>query len=587
MDNNKFIGFTLIMLLIITYYTLFPPGQVENYNETVDKKEEIELIESEKDEKKIKSENIINSDFSIDKYNPIEEIVSIENENLIIEFTSKGGKILNVYLKKYLNPSKEKVNIYNGLNGDINFIIDDDEKVNLDEIIFDYQKSNNNDKKTLVFTASSKSGKKITLRYEIINDEYLVNSSIILNENFSEASNLNFSWINKLNHQESNFKNEKNQSRINYFSFDDEFDYTSSTSVETEEISINKSLKWISSKQQFFNSSIISENGLLNSNLKSEYIESEDYVKMFRINSQIPIVNNTISFKYFFGPNKYSILENVADGFDNNLYLGWIGVGGFNKYIIVAIFNFLEKITNNYGLIIFLMVILIRIVVTPLTYKSHLSMAKMKVLNPEIKLIREKHDGDMQKSQSEIMELYQKTGVSPLGGCLPILFQLPILVSVFYFLPNAIELRGKSFLWASDLSNYDSILNLPFNIPFYGDHISLFTVLMTVSTILINKANSQMQTIEGPMKTFQYVFPILFLFIFNNFSSGLTYYYFLSNVASYGQIFIFKRFVDEEKIKKEIDFNRKRNLNTKKSSFQIKLEEAMKARQGANNKKNK
>ena len=155
MDNNKFIGFTLIMLLIITYYTLFPPGQVENYNETVDKKEEIELIESEKDEKKIKSENIINSDFSIDKYNPIEEIVSIENENLIIEFTSKGGKILNVYLKKYLNPSKEKVNIYNGLNGDINFIIDDDEKVNLDEIIFVYQKSNNNDKKTLVFTASS------------------------------------------------------------------------------------------------------------------------------------------------------------------------------------------------------------------------------------------------------------------------------------------------------------------------------------------------------------------------------------------------------------------------------------------------
>ena len=233
------------------------------------------------------------------------------------------------------------------------------------------------------------------------------------------------------------------------------------------------------------------------------------------------------------------------------------------------------------------MVFIIRIVVTPLTFKSHLSMAKMKVLNPEIQSIRNKHEGDMQKSQSEIMELYQKTGVSPLGGCLPILFQLPILVSVFYFLPNAIELRGKSFLWATDLSNYDSILSLPFNIPFYGDHISLFTILMTVSTILINKANSQMQTMEGPMKTIQYILPIMFLFIFNNFSSGLTYYYFLSNVASYAQIFIFKRFVDDEKIKKEIEFNRKKSVNSKKSSFQLRIEEAMKAKQNRNKKKNK
>jgi YidC/Oxa1 family membrane protein insertase len=177
------------------------------------------------------------------------------------------------------------------------------------------------------------------------------------------------------------------------------------------------------------------------------------------------------------------------------------------------------------------------------------------------------------------MELYQKTGVSPLGGCLPLLFQLPILVSIFYFIPNSIELRGKSFLWANDLSSYDSILNLPFSIPFYGDHVSLFTLLMTVSTLLINKANSQMQTIEGPMKTIQYIFPFMFLFIFNNFSSGLTYYYFLSNVASYAQIIIFKRFINEEKIKHEININRKKTLNKKKSNFQIRLEEAMKAKQ--------
>ena len=261
-----------------------------------------------------------------------------------------------------------------------------------------------------------------------------------------------------------------------------------------------------------------------------------------------------------------------------------MGVRAFNNYLLIPIFNFLENITNSYGLIILLLVILIRLAVTPLTIKSHLSMAKMKVLNPEVVEIRKKHEGDMQKSQSELMNLYQKTGVSPLGGCLPILFQMPVLIGMVWLLPNMIELRGKSFLWANDLSNYDSILNLPFNIPFYGDHVSLFTILMTVSTILINKANSQMQTMEGPMKTLQYVLPIMFLFIFNNFSSGLTYYYFLSNIASYAQINIFKRFVDEEKIRKEIELNKKRRQNTKKSSFQIRLDEAMKARQ-KNNKK--
>ncbi len=265
--------------------------------------------------------------------------------------------------------------------------------------------------------------------------------------------------------------------------------------------------------------------------------------------------------------------------FDRNVYLGWWGVNSFNKYIIVPIFNFLEKSISNYGLIIFIMVILIRIIITPFTYKSHISMAKMKILTPEINKIREKYPGDMQKSQVEIMELYQKTGVNPLGGCLPILFQLPILISVFYFLPNSVELRNKSFLWAEDLSSYDSILDLPFSIPLYGDHVSLFTLLMTVSTLLINMANTQMQTMQGPMKVMQYVLPFMFLFIFNSFSSGLTYYYFLSNIISYGQIYLFKTLVNEEKLKNEIDFNRKQNLNKNKSKFKLRFEEAMKANQ--------
>ena len=560
------------MLLILTYYTFFPPGQ--NINEPVAEETIVEKVENQEE---INQEEI-NSTRNSYNSSLLEESFIIENDVLKITFNNRGASISDIILKNYTSPNNEYLNLYSRDNGDFNLMISDEENISFNEILFDKKIENRDTKQIITFTASNPDQKKITIIYEIL-EGYIIESKILLNDKFINPSNLQFNWSNNLLHQENNITNEKNQTRINYFTKEEEFDYTSATSTNIEEVEIKEPLKWISFKQQFFSSAIISENEILNSNLTSEYSEDEIINKKFTLDSEIPFVNNTISFKYYFGPNKYSILKNIEDEFHNNLYLGWFGVGGFNRYIIVPIFNFLENITSNYGLIILFMVFLIRIVVTPLTFKSHLSMAKMKVLNPEIQDIRKKHDGDMQKSQGEIMELYQKTGVSPLGGCLPILFQLPILVSVFYFLPNAIELRGKSFLWASDLSNFDSILDLPFSIPLYGDHISLFTILMTVSTILINKANSQMQTMEGPMKTIQYVLPFMFLFIFNNFSSGLTYYYFLSNVASYAQIFIFKRFVDEEKIKKEIEFNRKRNLNTKKSSFQLRLEEAMKAKQ--------
>ena len=582
MDNNRFIGFTLIMLLILTYYTFFPPGQIQEYEnvpQTNDKEELVNNLESEIKE----VEEILNQEFSSKEK---EQIISIENNILKVDFNTKGAKITNVILNDYYDSENKNVELFND-SGNINFKIDGSDNLNLDNIIFFNSISKSDEKNTITFNAISENGKKITVQYILKNDSYLIESKILLNDYFLGNESVLLTWVNTLKHQESNSTNEKNQTRINFFNVDGDFDYTSATSTDNEEIKVEEKLKWISNKQQFFSSAILSNNTFNNSKLKSEYIEDENINKKFTIKTEIPIENNSITYQYYFGPNKYSILKNIENEFHNNLYLGWIGVGGFNRYIIVPIFNFLENITSNYGLIILFMVFLIRIVVTPLTFKSHLSMAKMKVLNPEIQSIRNKHEGDMQKSQSEIMELYQKTGVSPLGGCLPILFQLPILVSVFYFLPNAIELRGKSFLWATDLSNYDSILSLPFNIPFYGDHVSLFTILMTVSTILINKANSQMQTMEGPMKTIQYILPIMFLFIFNNFSSGLTYYYFLSNVASYAQIFIFKRFVDEEKIKKEIEFNRKKSVNSKKSSFQLRIEEAMKARQNTNKKKNK
>ena len=580
MDNNKLIGFTLIMLLIVIYYSYFSPNQAPIIEDEIS---ETEKITNEKVTISNNTNEILNENYSNKNK---EEIITIENENLVIDFNSKGAKILNVFLKKFTNTEGNQVKIYGHKESNINYQLTSENKIDLDKIIFKPSTRKSDEESRITFKAISNDSNTITISYILKNNSYLIENNISYNDNSSNNKILKINWLNKIHHQEKNISNEKLQTTINYYYKSEDFDYLSASSKENQNISVNESLLWITSKQQFFTSGIINETGFLNSNLESIYLDDSSFVKSLNINTEISMINDGISFQYFFGPNKYSLMKNIDNDFYQNINLGWIGVNFFNKNIIIPIFNFLETLTTNYGLIIFLMVLLIRLIITPLTYKSHISMAKLKVLNPEIKIIKDKHDGDMQKSQAEIMELYQKTGVSPLGGCLPLLFQLPILVSIFYYIPNSVELRGKSFLWAQDLSNYDSILNLPFSIPFYGDHVSLFTLLMTVSTLLINQANSQMQTIEGPMKTVQYVFPFMFLFIFNNFSSGLTYYYFLSNVASYAQIIIFKRFVDEEKLKKEIEINRKKTINKKKSSFQIRLEEAMKAKQESKKKNN-
>lgn len=204
-------------------------------------------------------------------------------------------------------------------------------------------------------------------------------------------------------------------------------------------------------------------------------------------------------------------------------------------------------------------------------------MAKTKVLKPELDAIKEKHGDDMQKAQAEQMQLYQKVGINPLSGCIPMLLQMPILLAMFYFFPNSIELRQEAFLWAKDLSTYDSILNLPFTIPFYGSHVSLFCLLMTASQILYTWSNSQMTTVQGPMKTMQYIMPVAFLFFLNSFPAGLTFYYFVSNMFTFAQQAVIKNFIDEDKIKAVLEENRKRNVNKKKSKFQTRLEEAMKA----------
>jgi YidC/Oxa1 family membrane protein insertase len=290
-------------------------------------------------------------------------------------------------------------------------------------------------------------------------------------------------------------------------------------------------------------------------------------------------------FTFYFGPNDYQELNQVTQGFSKNIPLGWPVVRWINQLLIIPVFAFLEKYISSYGIIIILLVILIKCLLLPLSYKSYLAMAKMRVLKPALDALKAKHGEDMQKIQMEQMSFYREMGINPLSGCIPVLLQMPILLAMFNFFPNAIALRQQAFLWASDLSTYDAIIHLPFSIPAYGSHVSLFTLLMTASTMLYTWSNDQLAPAQGPMKFMTYMMPITFMFILNSFPAGLSFYYFVSNLVTFGQQSLIKRFVDEEKIKRKLEENKAKSKEKKKSRFQLHLEEVMKA--GSKGKSNK
>ena len=287
--------------------------------------------------------------------------------------------------------------------------------------------------------------------------------------------------------------------------------------------------------------------------------------------------------QFYFAPNNYQSLKRLGNyDLEKIIPLG-VGIFGaisspINKFFIIPLFNFLNRFFTNYGLIILIMTFLLRIILFPLSYRSFVSAAKMRVLKPEIDELKERYKDDQQKFGQEQLKLFRSAGVNPLGGCIPALLQFPILAAMYTFFPLSIELRQESFLWAKDLSTYDSIYNFGFSIPFYGNHISLFTIIMTVTSILFAIYNNQLSGVTGQMKYMAYIFPVMLLGIFNNLPAALTYYYSLTNIIAFGQQFIIKNYIiDEGAIHRRIQENKKKPV--KKSRFQERLEEMTKAQQ--------
>jgi YidC/Oxa1 family membrane protein insertase len=434
----------------------------------------------------------------------------------------------------------------------------------------------------------------IEYHYSLKPGKYQVDMEIELNglKDLSTQRNgfIDLEWMIYMPQQEKGKDNELTYTSLYYKPFKEKVDYISaSTKKEVQTENISTQLEWIAYKDQFFSSVIMADNAFSDAVMEvySQPAESK-YLKQFKSTIGIPFnvaQKQLIPLHFYFGPNKYNLLKKEYGDKDlkDLVSVGKGIIKWINQIVIIKLFDFLNKYFLNYGIIILIMTIIIKIFLLPLTFKSYLSTAKMRVLKPQIDEINNKisKDKPMERQQAT-MALYKKVGVSPLGGCLPMLLQMPILFAMFRFFPTSIELRQQGFLWAHDLSTYDSIYEWQTYIPvlssFYGNHISLFTILMTVSTILTMKFNNQTTaTPQMPgMQTMMYIMPVMFMFILNKFSAGLTYYYFLANMITFGQNYLFNYFIDEDELLKKLQAKKPKVVN--KSNFQKRLEQMAKQR---------
>lgn len=484
-----------------------------------------------------------------------EQLFTLENEVLEVKISSKGGQVVSARLKNYQTYDSLPLYLIKE-NAKMNLLLEGEGSYNSSQLVFSSTKSN---KGELMLSAKGANGQSLNYSYKLSPDSYMLDwqvSSNGLNQFVGDKPMLN--WEMETFRHEKNLKTEKTTTELDYrLAEDGDVDDITGEGEEIE--TVEERVDWFAFKQQFFSTIVWNKSGdFTSSKFYLSGNEAEGYTKSMAAQVAVSKVGNNLNadLGIYLGPNKYDILEAYDKDFDQLIPLGWGILGWINRGIVINLFNWLEAYGLNYGLIILIIALVIKMIIFPLTYTSYRSMAKTRVLKPEMDEINEKYkDKDAMQKQQAVMELYQKAGVNPLGGCIPMLFQMPVLIALFRFFPASIELRQQPFLWAHDLSTYDSIWNLPFEIPFYGDHVSLFTLLMTVSTLIYTYMNQQMTGANQQMpqmKYMVYLMPIVFLGVFNNYAAGLSYYYFVANMITFGQQFAIRSFIDEDKIRAKI-----------------------------------
>jgi YidC/Oxa1 family membrane protein insertase len=531
------------------------------------------------------------------------KILKIETDLFIAEITEKGGFIKQLSLKKYSTWKKEPLVMFEGDSSLFNINITAGAlSIPSSELYFEVDSTQNkntvsgNDSTQITLRSTGDKGHSVEYIYTFYGNEYNVGYQVnILNDgNLSKKTNpISINWNQAAFRQEKNLENERNNTTIYYNNTENEVDKINP--LEAEKYVSEKSIQWIGFKQQFFTSVLISESPIqVGAALETRVASADSMTKSMIADFQVLPKNknseSTLNFHWYFGPTHYATLQKTGHDLQKQIPLGWGIFGWVNKLIIIPAFNFLGQFNLGYGLVILILTLYIKTLLLAFQFKSYMSQAKMRVLKPEMDELNEqfKNDDPIKKQQA-VMELYRSAGVNPLGGCMPMLFQIPILFALFNFFPNAIELRQQGFLWADDLSTYDSIVNLPFSIPFYGNHVSLFALMMTASTIIYTRMNDQLSAGNSQMmpqlKWMMYLMPVIFLFVLNSYAAGLNYYYFLANIITFAQQFAFRKLVDDDKIHTKIQENKKKPKKAQGSSFQQRLEEMAKNRSTQNQKK--
>jgi len=551
------------------------------------------------------------------------EEFTVENDVMSVRFSTRGGQVTGVTLKDYRKyaPRKEEGRpvemmdpetaqfgmtfyVRNGLNNvDVNTL----------DYVFeaDPVTTTPDGAQLVVMRLPVAADASLEYRYLIYDTasperDYLVDFDVRLVNMAAEMANqtqIRLDWVASTYQNEKGFKNENMYTTVAYRFPGDSSVEELSMSEEERSKEVTTSVNWVAFKQQFFSSVFIAPENVSYANMGFTTAQpGSGYVKNFRAQMTVPYTADTegYDFAFYYGPNKYSILKKVIATEGDDLYmerlipLGWGIFGWVNRWFVIPVFDFLRNYIPSFGIVILILAVLIRLIISPLTYKSYVSMAKMRLIKPQVDELAKKYpkQEDAMKRQQATMELYKKAGINPMGGCIPLLIQMPILIAVFRFFPASIELRDQPFLWADDLSSYDSILNLPFSIPFYGDHISLFALLMAASMFFYSYYNYQQtastQTQMPGMKFMMvYLMPVMLLLWFNSYASGLCYYYLLSNLLTIGQTLVIRRMVDDSKIQAIMQANAARKSNGKKSKFQQRYEELMRQQEAAQRAKKK
>ena len=579
-DPLQFIGFLLISVILMFWFYDNQSNIIENQQgagveNVLDQVEDdsISLNNTEEDY----------NDFEVDE-DFTEEVITLENDNILFEISTNGADIKKLLLKDFNNYNDDPLFLVNNNKSIFSYNIPIGRNSIISSRDLNYSAEIIKDKSILKLTAVIDTQRSLELTYSLEENSSILDFDLRLNDSDRNSSydQLELVW------GKDSFRNSKSIDYENRYTalsygFEDEKDSWLSV-AGTSNKNINN-VNWISFREHFFSSILILNNETNNVEISSENLASNEtldnkFTKRFKANIPLSLdSDNDLSFRMYYGPTDYETLKEYNLSLENSVDMGWGIFGWLNRFIFFPLFSFLTSYFS-YGISIILMTIIVKVSISPLTYKSYLSQIKMKILKPELEIINEKFKDDAMKKQQETMKLYTKSGANPMSGCLPALLQMPIFFALFVFFPAAFSLRQKSFLWADDLSSYDSILNLGFYIPLYGDHISLFPILASISIFFYTKMTSGQQMMSASqtggvnMKLIMYMMPLMMLFFFNNYASGLSLYYFISNVLTIILMLIIKNFIiDDNKILTEIEENK--NKPVKAGGFRARLQKAL------------